>query len=216
MVTCRHVGMRSIDALERFEEAARRYLPNPLRLLFIAEAPPAFKVNRLFYFTGLRDGDTLFLEMMKVLYPAEAGYSEGGFRPGSSVATTSPERSRTSAAARRTRRRLGVFDLLLSVMLVAHSTSVSRGRVNCHHPSGLITRVIQLGAKCFGPSVAFAVQSSVLLPPLRERAGAGDEGELSGTDDGLLPAADPELRVDVAGMRFDRVERYVQLVADLP
>ena len=26
MVTCRHVGMRSIDALERFEEAVKRYL----------------------------------------------------------------------------------------------------------------------------------------------------------------------------------------------
>jgi hypothetical protein len=85
MVTYGHVRMRSIDALERFEEAARRYLPNPLRLLFIAEAPPAFKVNRLFYFTGLRDGDTLFLEMMKVLYPAEVGYSKDAFRPGSSV-----------------------------------------------------------------------------------------------------------------------------------
>jgi hypothetical protein len=77
--------MRSINALERFEEAARRYLPNPVRLLFIAEAPPAFKVNRLFYFTGLRDGDTLFLEMMKVLYPLEVGYGEDAFRPGYSV-----------------------------------------------------------------------------------------------------------------------------------
>jgi hypothetical protein len=85
MVTYRRVGIRSIDALERFEEAARRYLPDPVRLLFIAEAPPAFKVNRLFYFTGLRNGDTLFLEMMKVLYPAEVGYSEGRFRPGFSV-----------------------------------------------------------------------------------------------------------------------------------
>jgi hypothetical protein len=77
--------MGSNDALERFEEAARRYLPDPVRLLFIAEAPPAFKVNRLFYFTGLRNGDTLFLEMMKVLYPAEVGYSQGRFRPGFSV-----------------------------------------------------------------------------------------------------------------------------------
>jgi hypothetical protein len=77
--------MRSVDGLKRFKEAATRYLPNPLRLLFIAEAPPAFKVNRLFYFTGLGDGDTLFLEMMKVLYPAEVGYSEGAFRPGSSA-----------------------------------------------------------------------------------------------------------------------------------
>jgi hypothetical protein len=71
--------------LERFEQAAKRYVPHPLRLLFIAEAPPAFKVNRLFYFTGLHDGDTLFLEMMKVLYPAEIGYSEGVFCPGYSV-----------------------------------------------------------------------------------------------------------------------------------
>jgi hypothetical protein len=81
MVTSRHAA----GALQRFEEAAKRYLPHPLRLLFIAEAPPAFKVNRLFYFTGLRDGDTLFLEMMKVLYPAEIGYGEGAFRPGYSV-----------------------------------------------------------------------------------------------------------------------------------
>jgi hypothetical protein len=85
MVTCKHVTMGSIDPLERFEEAAKRYMPHPLRLLFIAEAPPAFKVNRLFYFTGLRNGDTLFLEMMKVLYPAEIGYSRGAFRPGFSV-----------------------------------------------------------------------------------------------------------------------------------
>jgi hypothetical protein len=74
-----------IDPQERFEEAARRYLPDQLRLLFIAEAPPAFKVNRLFYFTGLTDGDTLFLEMMKVLYPAEIGYINDTFHPGSSV-----------------------------------------------------------------------------------------------------------------------------------
>ena len=79
------MGMQSINLLERFEEAAKRYLPSPLRLLFIAEAPPAFKVNRLFYFTGLRDGDTLFLEMMKVLYPAAVGYHEGSFRPGYSA-----------------------------------------------------------------------------------------------------------------------------------
>ncbi|MEA2538637.1 MAG: hypothetical protein QOH35_3 [Acidobacteriaceae bacterium] len=85
MVTCEYMGMRPIDLLERFEEAAKHYLPNTLRLLFIAEAPPAFKVNRLFYFTGLRDGDTLFLETMKVLYPSAVGYHEGAFRPGYSA-----------------------------------------------------------------------------------------------------------------------------------
>ena len=74
-----------MDAQGRFEEAARLYLPDRLRILFIAEAPPAFKVNRMFYFTGLKDGDTLFLETMKVLYPAEIGYRNDAFQPGSSV-----------------------------------------------------------------------------------------------------------------------------------
>jgi hypothetical protein len=74
-----------MNAPEQFAEAARRYLPKQLRVLFIAEAPPAFKVNRLFYFSELTDGDTLFLEMMKVLYPLEVGYVEGKFRPGASV-----------------------------------------------------------------------------------------------------------------------------------
>jgi hypothetical protein len=82
---CGHVADGIDRRLKEFEEAAKRYQPHPLRLLFIAEAPPAFRVDRLFYFTGLRDGDTLFLEMMKVLYPAEIGYSEGDFRPGFSV-----------------------------------------------------------------------------------------------------------------------------------
>jgi hypothetical protein len=74
-----------MNSSERFAEAARRYLPKQLRVLFIAEAPPAFKVNRLFYFSELTDGDTLFLEMMKVLYPLEVGYIQGKFRPGASV-----------------------------------------------------------------------------------------------------------------------------------
>jgi hypothetical protein len=74
-----------VNASERFSEAARRYLPKQLRVLFIAEAPPAFKVNRLFYFPELTNGDTLFLEMMKVLYPLEVGFIEGSFRPGASV-----------------------------------------------------------------------------------------------------------------------------------
>jgi len=74
-----------MDPLQRFEQASRRFLPSRMRLLFIAEAPPAFKANRLFYFTDLRQGDTLFLEMMKVLYPHETGFTGYGFRAGGSV-----------------------------------------------------------------------------------------------------------------------------------
>jgi hypothetical protein len=62
---------------ESFKIAMERYRPDPIRLLFIAEAPPAYEANRLFYFNDLETGDTLFLEMMKVLYGAEIGFTEG-------------------------------------------------------------------------------------------------------------------------------------------
>jgi hypothetical protein len=57
-----------------FAEASRKYRPTPIRLLFIAEAPPALKFGRFFYFASLTNGDTLFLEMMKVLYPSDTGF----------------------------------------------------------------------------------------------------------------------------------------------
>ena len=44
--------------------------------MFIAEAPPAYKFNRLFYFHDVRTGDALFLEMMKVIYGAFIGFTE--------------------------------------------------------------------------------------------------------------------------------------------
>lgn len=68
-----------------FAEATLRYKPANIRMLFIAEAPPAFRVDRMFYFEDLRDGDTLFLEMMKTLYGDVVGFSSGRFSPGSSV-----------------------------------------------------------------------------------------------------------------------------------
>jgi hypothetical protein len=68
-----------------FAKATLRYKPATVRVLFIAEAPPAFRFNRLFYFEDLRDGDTLFLEMMKTLYGSEVGFTENGFSPGSSA-----------------------------------------------------------------------------------------------------------------------------------
>ena len=74
-----------MNPLQRFAQASNRYLPDPVRLLFIAEAPPDIRVHRFFYFTGLTKGDTLFLEMMKVLYPAEVGFARERFQPGFSV-----------------------------------------------------------------------------------------------------------------------------------
>ena len=68
-----------------FAQATLRYKPPTVSVLFIAEAPPAFRFNRLFYFEDLRDGDTLFLEMMKTLYGSAVGFTENGFSPGSSA-----------------------------------------------------------------------------------------------------------------------------------
>jgi hypothetical protein len=68
-----------------FAQATLRYKPAIVRILFIAEAPPAFRHNRLFYFEDLRDGDTLFLEMMKTLYGSAVGFTENGFSSGSSA-----------------------------------------------------------------------------------------------------------------------------------
>jgi queuine tRNA-ribosyltransferase len=60
----------------KFEEASRKYRPASVRLLFIAEAPPQYEFERFFYFEHVHKADTLFLEMMKVLYPAVIGYEE--------------------------------------------------------------------------------------------------------------------------------------------
>jgi hypothetical protein len=69
-----------------FAQATIRYKPATVRVLFIAEAPPAFRFHRLFYFEDLRDGDTLFLEMMKTLYGSTVGFAGNGFSSGSSAA----------------------------------------------------------------------------------------------------------------------------------
>jgi hypothetical protein len=54
-----------------FESARRRFRPDHIKILFVAEAPPSRASRRFFYFVHVLRGDTLFLEMMKVLYPSE-------------------------------------------------------------------------------------------------------------------------------------------------
>jgi hypothetical protein len=68
--------------ISSFALASRKYRPAKVRILFIAEAPPAYESKRFFYFTGLPQGDTLFLEMMKTLYPLEVGFSRNRFNEG--------------------------------------------------------------------------------------------------------------------------------------
>lgn len=51
-----------------FDTARHKYKPNDIKVLLIAEAPPE-NLNRFFYFENVKDHDSLFLEVMGVLYP---------------------------------------------------------------------------------------------------------------------------------------------------
>ena len=55
----------------RYQQARKLYVPAKPRVIFVTEAPPAFDRNRYFYFENVRKGDSLFLELMKVLFPDE-------------------------------------------------------------------------------------------------------------------------------------------------
>ena len=58
-----------IDFLrQRYAAARNRYRPSLLRTLLIAEAPPS-DIDRYFYFEDVPRQDSLFLEVMGVLYP---------------------------------------------------------------------------------------------------------------------------------------------------
>jgi hypothetical protein len=51
---------------QKLHSLKRLFDTNPqLSVLFIAEAPPSGSIQPPFLLRGLRDGDTLFLEMMK-------------------------------------------------------------------------------------------------------------------------------------------------------
>lgn len=54
-----------------YEFARLKYKPDRIKFLLIAEAPPKADTGRFFYFENVAKGDSLFLETMKVLYPAE-------------------------------------------------------------------------------------------------------------------------------------------------
>lgn len=62
--------------MNRFAEAREKYRPDKVKLLFITEAPPPEERNRYFYFERVPRGDSLFLEMMKVLFAEEVAAFE--------------------------------------------------------------------------------------------------------------------------------------------
>lgn len=55
-----------------YEEYRRRYLPNKIKILFVAESPPPLKSSediRFFYYEKTKKYDWLFRGIMEVLYP---------------------------------------------------------------------------------------------------------------------------------------------------
>jgi hypothetical protein len=59
-----------------YEQAAKKYLPNRTRTLFVAEAPPS-SIDRYFYFENVRTGDSLWAELMKSCFGTEFGETKG-------------------------------------------------------------------------------------------------------------------------------------------
>jgi Domain of unknown function (DUF6602) len=56
------------DKGDRFRTARARYRPEKLRLVFVAEAPPASESDRFFYFHDVRNHDALFLNLVRAVY----------------------------------------------------------------------------------------------------------------------------------------------------
>lgn len=59
--------------MNEFEIARQRYRPERVRTVLIAESPPREGSGRFFYFEHVDIGDSLFLELMKALYPVARG-----------------------------------------------------------------------------------------------------------------------------------------------
>ena len=65
----------------RYATARNRYRPSTLRTLLIAESPPC-DLDRYFYFEAVPKQDSLFLEIMGVIYPEmKAAYLKSGRDP---------------------------------------------------------------------------------------------------------------------------------------
>ncbi|HEY1056132.1 MAG TPA: hypothetical protein VGE24_13390 [Emticicia sp.] len=63
-----HLDIEFIKA--RYAKARNRYKPRQIRMVFIGEGPPD-NLDRYFYFEDIKKHDSLFLEVMGVLYPEQ-------------------------------------------------------------------------------------------------------------------------------------------------
>lgn len=54
--------------MSRVNEAREKYRPEHIKLIFIAEAPPCAE-DRFFYFEDIPSGDSLFLHIIRAVFP---------------------------------------------------------------------------------------------------------------------------------------------------
>ncbi len=68
-----HAGTVSAspDHLARLASARQKYRPATIKYLLIAESPPSEESGRFFYFEKVAEGDSLFWQTMKALYPQD-------------------------------------------------------------------------------------------------------------------------------------------------
>ncbi len=71
--------------MSKFEVARQKYKPEIIKVLFIAESIPKEEDNRFFYFEDVPKGDSLFLEMMKHLYPETKEFRPKVIRKGKAI-----------------------------------------------------------------------------------------------------------------------------------
>lgn len=57
--------------MNNFETERKKYKPEEIKILLVAESPPKSDSKRFFYFENVEIQDSLFLETMKLLYPRE-------------------------------------------------------------------------------------------------------------------------------------------------
>jgi hypothetical protein len=140
-------------------------VPHPIRIVFLAEAPPAIRFNRFFYFQGLTNGDSLFLEMMKVLYASEVGFSGNAFLPGHTAKGI--RASKESLLSRFQGDGYFLIDACESPMPEGATTLEKRGLMKLALPS-VIRRLEALSPRRKTPIVIIgAVTFAVCSEPLR-------------------------------------------------
>lgn len=59
------------DHAARFAQAREKYRPKTIKYLLVAESPPSADSGRFFYFENVTEGDSLFWQTMKALYPMD-------------------------------------------------------------------------------------------------------------------------------------------------